>query len=103
MRSSSRASIVAEILFNFGAVVGTVARCRRRLGLLLAYKGDILTDVWQFDILSLMKKRTTIYLDESDRKAIVQIKQKFGVTSDSDAIRLALRLLAEKAQEKKSD
>ena len=64
---------------------------------------DILTDVWQFDILSLMKKRTTIYLDESDRKAIVQIKQKYGVTSDSDAIRLALRLLAEKAQEKKSD
>ena len=64
---------------------------------------DILTDVWQFDILSSMKKRTTIYLDESDRKAIVQIKQKFGVTSDSDAIRLALRLLAEKAQEKKSD
>jgi len=50
-----------------------------------------------------MKKRTTIYLDESDRRAIVQIKQKYGVTSDSDAIRLALRLLAEKTPEKKSD
>lgn len=50
-----------------------------------------------------MKKRTTIYLDESDRKAIAQIKQRYGITSDSDAIRLALRLLTEKAQEKKRD
>jgi Arc/MetJ-type ribon-helix-helix transcriptional regulator len=50
-----------------------------------------------------MKKRTTIYLDESDRQAIMTIKQTYGVTSDSDAIRLALRLLSEKTQEKKSD
>ena len=50
-----------------------------------------------------MKKRTTIYLDESDRKAIAQIKRMYGITSDSDAIRLALRLLAEKAQEQKRD
>lgn len=59
-----------------------------------------LTDIWQSDILSCMKKRTTIYLDEADRTAIVLIKQAYGVTSDSDAIRLALRLLAEKAQER---
>jgi Arc/MetJ-type ribon-helix-helix transcriptional regulator len=50
-----------------------------------------------------MKKRTTIYLDESDRKAIALIKQAYGITSDSDAIRFALRLLAEKIQDKKSD
>lgn len=48
-----------------------------------------------------MKKKTTIYLDESDRKAIETIQRTYGVTSDSDAIRLALRLLAEKAGEKK--
>jgi len=48
-----------------------------------------------------MKKKTTIYLDESDRQAIARIKQIYGITSDSDAIRLALRLTAEKAQERK--
>jgi Arc/MetJ family transcription regulator len=47
-----------------------------------------------------MKKRTTIYLDEADRQAITHIKQHYGVTSDSDAIRLALRLTAEKSQER---
>ena len=41
-----------------------------------------------------------MYLDESDRKAIALIKGAYGVTSDSDAIRLALRLLAEKAKER---
>lgn len=49
-----------------------------------------------------MKKKTTIYLDESDRKAIAQVKQLYGVTSDSDAIRFALRLLAEKSKEAKA-
>jgi Arc/MetJ family transcription regulator len=39
-----------------------------------------------------MKKKTTIYLDEVDRKAIATIKQMYGITSESDAIRLALRL-----------
>jgi Arc/MetJ family transcription regulator len=47
-----------------------------------------------------MKKRTTIYLDDADRKAIAAIKQAYGVTSDSDAIRLALRILAQQAKEK---
>jgi Arc/MetJ-type ribon-helix-helix transcriptional regulator len=50
-----------------------------------------------------MKKKTTIYLDESDRRAIAAIKQTYGITSDSDAIRLALRLLAEKAARKEDD
>ncbi len=39
-------------------------------------------------------KRTTIFLAEADRTAIQAIKERYGVSSDSDAIRLALRLLA---------
>jgi len=42
-----------------------------------------------------MRKLTTIRLDEADRAAIATIKERYGVASDSDAIRLALRLLAE--------
>lgn len=42
-----------------------------------------------------MRKITTIRLDEADRAAIAIIKERYGVASDSDAIRLALRLLAE--------
>jgi hypothetical protein len=42
-----------------------------------------------------MRKLTTIRLDEADRHAIATIRQRYGVASDSDAIRLALRLLAE--------
>ena len=42
-----------------------------------------------------MRKITTIRLDEADRAAIATIKERYGVASDSDAIRLALRLLAE--------
>jgi len=41
------------------------------------------------------KKRTSIYLDETDRKAIQTIKDRYGITSDSDAIRFALRLVAQ--------
>jgi Arc/MetJ family transcription regulator len=42
-----------------------------------------------------MKKRTTIWLDDADRVAIASIKERYGAASDSDAVRLALRLLAE--------
>lgn len=42
-----------------------------------------------------MRKVTTIRLDETDRAAIETVKERYGVASDSDAIRLALRLLAE--------
>ena len=42
-----------------------------------------------------MKKRTTIWLDDTDRVAIASIRERYGAASDSDAIRLALRLLAE--------
>lgn len=39
-------------------------------------------------------KRTTIFLGEADRTAIQAIKDRFGISSDSDAIRLALRVIA---------
>jgi hypothetical protein len=42
-----------------------------------------------------MKKRTTIWLDDADRAAVAAIKERYSVASDSDAIRLAVRLLAE--------
>jgi hypothetical protein len=42
-----------------------------------------------------MRKITTIRLDDADRQAIATIRQRYGVASDSDAIRLALRLVAE--------
>lgn len=42
-----------------------------------------------------MRKITTIRLDDADRAAIAVIRQRYGVASDSDAMRLALRLVAE--------
>ena len=42
-----------------------------------------------------MRKVTTIRLDDADRAAIAVIRQRYGVVSDSDAMRLALRLVAE--------
>lgn len=38
---------------------------------------------------------TTIRLDNADRAAMAVIRQRYGMASDSDAIRLALRLVAE--------
>ncbi|MGH7248190.1 MAG: DinB family protein, partial [Pseudomonadota bacterium] len=46
-----------------------------------------------------MRKITTIRLDEADRAAIAKIKARYGIASDSDAIRLAFRLLAESKAE----
>jgi Arc/MetJ family transcription regulator len=45
-----------------------------------------------------MRKRTTIWLDEADRAAVATVRERYGVATDSDAIRLALRLLAESAR-----
>jgi hypothetical protein len=42
-----------------------------------------------------MRKRTTVWLDEGDHAALATIRERYGVASDSDAIRLAVRLLAE--------
>jgi hypothetical protein len=46
----------------------------------------------------LRMKRTTIFLAEEDRHAIRTIQRRFGVSTDSDAIRLALRVLAQAQQ-----
>jgi len=43
-------------------------------------------------------RRTTIFLADEDREAIRIIQQRFGVSTDSDAIRLALRVLAQARQ-----
>ncbi len=40
-------------------------------------------------------KRTTIFLAEEDRAAIRRIQERYGVSTDSDAIRLAVRVLAQ--------
>lgn len=40
-------------------------------------------------------KRTSIHLGDRDRLAISKIKERYGASTDSDAIRLALRVLAE--------
>jgi hypothetical protein len=45
-----------------------------------------------------MKKRTTIWIDEADRAAIATIKERYGTATESDAIRLAIRLLAQSKQ-----
>ena len=39
-------------------------------------------------------QRTSIFLGEEDRAAIRAIQERYGVSTDSDAIRLALRVLA---------
>lgn len=39
-------------------------------------------------------KRTTIFLGDADRTAIQAIKDRYGISSDSDAIRFALRVIA---------
>lgn len=40
-------------------------------------------------------RRTSIFVGDEDRAAIRAIRQRYGVSTDSDAIRLALRVLAE--------
>jgi len=40
-------------------------------------------------------QRTSIFLGEADREAIRLVKDRYGVSTDSDAIRLALRVLAQ--------
>ena len=40
-------------------------------------------------------KRTTIFLAEEDIAAIRRIQERYGVSTDSDAIRLAVRVLAQ--------
>lgn len=41
-----------------------------------------------------MKKRTNIYLDEEDKRAIAYLKKRYGITSESDVVRFVLRKVA---------
>jgi hypothetical protein len=43
---------------------------------------------------------TTIRLEDRDREAIAAIKEQYGVTSDNDAIRLALRMLLREIEQR---
>jgi len=40
-------------------------------------------------------QRTSIFLSGEDREAIRLVKERYGVSTDSDAIRLALRVLSQ--------
>lgn len=40
-------------------------------------------------------KKATVYFGDDDREAIASVRQKYGLQSDIDAIRLALRLTAD--------
>lgn len=52
-----------------------------------------LTNVYTYDILSYMK-RTTIFLTDEDFEAIKTIQARYGPSTASEAIRLAVRILA---------
>lgn len=55
---------------------------------------EVHTLEWKHEIGLYVMKRTTIFLGDADRSAIQAIKDRFGISSDSDAIRLALRVIA---------
>jgi hypothetical protein len=42
-----------------------------------------------------MRKRPTLWLDAADKAAIATIQARYGAAAERDAIRLAVRLLAE--------
>lgn len=48
-------------------------------------------------------KLTSIRLSDDDRALIVDLKQRYGVTSMRQVIRLALRMLAERKAEANAD
>lgn len=43
----------------------------------------------------LIMKRTTIFLADEDKEAITVIRGRFGLSTDSDAIRFAVRIVAQ--------
>jgi Arc/MetJ family transcription regulator len=45
-----------------------------------------------YDI-AMKKTRTTVHLEDKDKEAIAAIKEHYGLSSNDDAIRLALREL----------
>jgi len=44
------------------------------------------------------KTRTTVHLEDKDKEAIAAIKEHYGLSSNDDAIRLALRELLRRLQ-----
>lgn len=44
-----------------------------------------------------------MYLDAQDREAIAMIQQEYGVTSASDAIRFAIRIIATQVKTKRAE
>jgi hypothetical protein len=49
-----------------------------------------------------MKKRTNIYLEDEDKKAIALIKAYYGLDSDASVVRFVLRKIARELQERVS-
>jgi hypothetical protein len=49
----------------------------------------------KIDVLKLKRTRRTFYLEVKDSQAIEEIKAKYGCSTDSDCVRLAVRLVAE--------
>ncbi len=49
-----------------------------------------------------MKKRTNIYLEDEDKKAIAIIKAYYGLDSDASVVRFVLRKTARELQERVS-
>lgn len=47
-------------------------------------------------------KRTTIYLEEKDRQELKALQTRYGLTTFSDAIRLAIRVLGSLSTEEKT-
>lgn len=50
---------------------------------------------WYTRAMEVHKRRKGVWLDERDEAAIAQIQQCFGCESESAAVRLALRILAQ--------
>jgi hypothetical protein len=50
---------------------------------------------WYTRAMEVHKRRKGVWLDERDEAAIAQIQQYFGCESESAAVRLALRVLAQ--------
>ena len=51
--------------------------------------------MWYVAMIYMLVRRTSIFLADEDRAAIRVIQERFGVSTDSDAIRLALRVLSQ--------
>jgi len=62
----------------------------------------LLTCVWIGAILMGMK-RTTIWLSDLDRGAIALVRERYGISNDSDALRVAVHIIAKADRIKVAD